>query len=89
MFAQLDLFAPPAEEPKKPELKRGRLTPPAVVVLEERPAEDSPAREDQAVAVKREARLEPFPAPQSLPEALQEQEAAPAPVMEAMADRDK
>lgn len=50
MFAQLDLFAPPVETPQKPELKRGRLTPPAIVVLEE----TNPQAEQ-------EPRLEPFP----------------------------
>ena len=50
MFAQLDLFAPPGEAPQKPELKRGRLTPPAIVVLEETNPQ-----------VEQEPRLEPFP----------------------------
>ena len=50
MFEQLDLFAPQVETPQKPELKRGRLAPPAIVVLEE----TNPQAEQ-------EPRLEPFP----------------------------
>jgi DNA-binding transcriptional MerR regulator len=36
MLAQLDLFASPVEENNKPEINRGRLTPPAVILMDEK-----------------------------------------------------
>ena len=50
MLSQLDLFAPSVEESRKPEMTRGRLTPPAVVLVEEKSENPEP-----------ESRLMPFP----------------------------